>query len=116
MIRPFTRYVTVPDPSEEWWKKPSAEMQNGVADNAATATNGPAAAATASAAATTNGETAAENDVKTAEDTSDDTTPSSDGLVGNSIYRKKIGQKTFPRLRDSPLGIGGESRNQGKVF
>lgn len=38
----LSRYVTVPDPSEEWWKtKPNAvaEMQNGV-DNAATAQGG----------------------------------------------------------------------------
>lgn len=81
VLKSLSRFVTVPDPSEEWWKKPNAaEMQNGIADNAAptaqTATNGTAAATM------TNGEaTATENDVKTAEDTSDDTTPSSaDGL------------------------------------
>ena len=41
VLKSLSRYVTVPDPNEEWWKKPSAaEMQNGVADNAATAQGG----------------------------------------------------------------------------
>ena len=35
VLKSLSRFVTVPDPSEEWWKKPNAaEMQNGIADNA----------------------------------------------------------------------------------
>ena len=28
----------------------------------------------------------------------------------------EVGLNTFPRLRDSPLDVGGESRNLGQVF
>ena len=31
-----------------------------------------------------------------------------------SLCRDRL--KTFPRLRESPLGMGGDSRNLGKVF
>ena len=38
------------------------------------------------------------------------------GLIFARYSRKRDQLKVFPRLRDLPLGVGGESRNLGTVF